>query len=78
MRLFDPHCYDLACLFLDDLRGITEHERNDLASTIQQAIEDWMEGREDDAQQGAYDKYIDNKIDERHESAWGLEESDGE
>jgi hypothetical protein len=67
MRLFDPQCYALACHFLDDCKGVTEGKRNDLASTIQQAIEDW--GVDDlNSEDSYYDKHIDSLIDQRREA----------
>jgi hypothetical protein len=40
---FDPKCYDLASLFLEDESGTNEKHCNDLAATIQGAIESWIE-----------------------------------
>ena len=39
---FDPKCFSLAEDFLDDHRPFTEAEANDLAQTIQDAIEAWF------------------------------------
>jgi hypothetical protein len=40
---FDTKCYDLAAFFLSDLSDIDHHRsRDDLAQTIQTAIEDWI------------------------------------
>ena len=59
MKTFDSECYRLACYFLNDWetrsKKISEDERNDLASTIQSAIDDWMkeQDRESDAKADA-------------------------
>lgn len=66
-KLFHPKCYELAGYFLDDVESATEAQRNDLASAIQQAIEDWLEDQ-DTAAGAAYAADIDNRIDERRES----------
>jgi hypothetical protein len=66
-KLFDPCCYTLACHFIDDLPHATEANRNELASTIQEAIEEWLQ-YQDAAAQAALDAYVDSKIDEYRES----------
>ena len=43
---YDPKCQSLAEDFLDDHRPFTEAEAQDLAQTIQDAIEDWFAARE--------------------------------
>jgi hypothetical protein len=45
-RSYDPKCFSLAEDFLDDHRPFTEAEAQDLAQTIQDAIEDWFFARE--------------------------------
>lgn len=42
-KTFDPMCLDLAEHFLQDVHGYHERQANDLACTIQQAIESWFE-----------------------------------
>lgn len=42
-KTFDPRCYDLASLFLEDESNAGEPQVNDLAATIQGAIEGWIE-----------------------------------
>lgn len=50
-KTFDPKCYDLAEDFLDDESFInTEHHRRNLAGTIQQAIEDWLDDQRGNAE----------------------------
>ena len=39
--MFDPECYKLAEYFLDG-PDATKTDKNDLAQTIQHAIEDWL------------------------------------
>lgn len=41
---FDPLCLELACHFLPD--DATIEDRNDLAQVIQDAVEDYIQGRE--------------------------------
>ena len=48
-RSYDSKCFSLAEDFLDDHRPFTEAEAQDLASTIQQAIEDWFHFRDNPA-----------------------------
>jgi hypothetical protein len=48
-RSYDTKCFSLAEDFLDDHRPFTEAEAQDLASTIQQAIEDWFFFRDNPA-----------------------------
>ena len=43
---FDEKSYDLAEHFLEDEQLDSEHSRQELASVIQQAIEDWFEDKE--------------------------------
>jgi hypothetical protein len=62
---FDQNCYDLSCVFLDDCKNVVEPDRKDLASAIQQCIEEWLADRESDRAQAALDAYIDAQIDER-------------
>lgn len=40
---FDTKCYDLASAFLEDEANTSERHCNDLAATIQGAIETWLE-----------------------------------
>lgn len=49
-KTFDARCHGLATVFLDDepangFPPATEAEKSELASTIQQAVEDWLEQR---------------------------------
>lgn len=50
-KTFDPKCWDLACHFLDDVPGVTDEARTELARDLQQACEDacgdavWPGGR---------------------------------
>jgi hypothetical protein len=47
-RTYDTKCYDLAEAFLEDEPAMnTESRRKDLAGTIQQAIEDWLDHERD-------------------------------
>jgi hypothetical protein len=46
--MFDTRCYDLAAAFLDDEPDVGDHEIDALAQTIQDAIEEWLNGREAD------------------------------
>jgi hypothetical protein len=42
--MFDPKCHELAEAFLEDEAGLnTKRHVNDLAQTIQTAIENWIE-----------------------------------
>ena len=65
MKTYDIECYRLANHFLDDCAKVIEPDRKDLASAIQQCIEEWLADRESDRAQAALDAYIDSKIDER-------------
>ena len=40
---FDPHCLDLAALFLSDCAAVTDEHRVRLASHIQGEIEAWLD-----------------------------------
>jgi hypothetical protein len=44
VKTFDVGCYDLASRFLE--ANAAEHRINDLALTIQTAIEDWIDDHE--------------------------------
>jgi hypothetical protein len=55
-KTFDPQCHALAVYFLSDLAR-TDAEINDLASTIQGAIENWMEEQDDNAEASALAAY---------------------
>jgi hypothetical protein len=46
MKTFDPKCADLAEHFLQDLPWVDHNRGDDLAATIQQAIEDWIANEE--------------------------------
>ena len=46
VRHYDPKCEDLAEAFLDDHKPFSRFEKEDLAQTIQDAIEDWFLDRE--------------------------------
>lgn len=43
---FDKQCWEIACSFLSDVKGlkqpITDEDRNELAEAIQQTIEDFI------------------------------------
>jgi hypothetical protein len=42
--MFDPKCHELAAAFLEDETGINSAAKiDDLAQTIQSAIESWIE-----------------------------------
>lgn len=41
-RTYDTKCFELAKAFAADLDGISDAQVSDLASTIQEAIEDWI------------------------------------
>ncbi len=41
-KMYDPRCYDLASVFLEDEPATTETHAQDLAAHIQQAVEDWI------------------------------------
>jgi hypothetical protein len=42
--MFDPKCHELAAAFLEDEAGINNAAKiDDLAQTIQSAIESWIE-----------------------------------
>ena len=43
---FDPRCHDLALAFLEDHKWVRFDLADDLAATIQQAIETWIENEE--------------------------------
>jgi Mn-dependent DtxR family transcriptional regulator len=45
-RSYDPKCHLLAEQFLSDHLPFSEAENDDLAQTIQDAIEDWFFARE--------------------------------
>ena len=45
-RSYDPRCEDLAAAFLVDHPPFSQVEKEDLAQTIQDAIEDWLADRE--------------------------------
>jgi hypothetical protein len=52
VKLFDPKCFDLAQAFLEDspaLRNVPG-KADELASEIQQCIEDWLQGESDRAE----------------------------
>ena len=42
----DPRCHDLAAAFLEDLGWVRFDRADDLAATIQQAIETWIANEE--------------------------------
>jgi len=44
----DTKCFDLAQHFLADVPGHTEAQAMELAGAIQQTIEDWLPGIEED------------------------------
>jgi hypothetical protein len=55
VKLFDPKCFELAESFLSDsslLRGVPG-KADELASEIQQCIEDWIQGEEARIAEGA-------------------------
>lgn len=39
---YDPRCYDLAVIFLKDVKGVTDMDRSELAEQIQRTIEDFI------------------------------------
>lgn len=41
-KTYDPRCYDIAELFLSDTPLSTANHRDELASLIQQTIEDYI------------------------------------
>ncbi len=43
---FDPRCHDLALAFLEDHKWVHPNLTDDLAATIQQAIEQWIANEE--------------------------------
>jgi hypothetical protein len=45
---FDPACFDLAIIFLDDDPDAGDEEARELARVIQTAIEEWLEARRDE------------------------------
>jgi hypothetical protein len=40
--MFDTKCYELATYFLADIQGVSAVHEDELAQTIQDAIEDWI------------------------------------
>ncbi len=54
-KSFDPACWALAEYFCSDHSHTTPDQLNDLAYTIQTAIEDWMEDQ-DNAQEARNDR----------------------
>jgi len=57
---YDTHSYELAEHFTQD-EDVTEQQREDLAQTIQTAVEDWFSNLESDreaARQSAHDRAV--------------------
>ena len=54
-RMFDSKCLDLADYFLQGQPAETVRKRNDLASAIQDAVEDWFSVEEPQSDAGAVD-----------------------
>jgi len=48
MATFDPKCYDLAELFLSDVAHTTPDDIAELATLIQETIEDFIKDLEED------------------------------
>ena len=46
-KTFDKACYDLACMFLADIKhaaAVTDEDRSELAGEIQNTVEDFIRG----------------------------------
>jgi len=62
-KTFDPKCHELAEYFTyDSERKTTDAEVNDLAATIQTAIEDWMADK-DAEDEYRRDEYLESQRD---------------
>lgn len=47
MNIYDPKSYELAQYFLQDCAEATQKDFDSLAMAIQDAVENWLTGKED-------------------------------